>query len=619
MGKTTLARLVCQDPRIVSTAFDFVVWVQVPPDFAVDAIEKAMLEAVTSFSPQYYNSKLLQHALVGKRILLVLDGTWEDSSVEKWRALMATLRNCSRGSRILLTTRMRSVVDMVEAAIGSPAECLELGELGENDSLLLFRSRLPSQVYSEDYAHLRLIVEQIADRAGGCPLLTEKVASWLGSHLETHHWNAVLKEGWQKLGLEDIFASLRLSHDHLPSELQNCFRYCSIFPKGYRFNKVELANMWIASGMVSFSSSEQDGTGLQNKKDANLFKYYLLHSLMHDCAQFVSQKECARVDNDHFQHVKPTTLHLSIAYCGNLTAIPDLGHLRTLIIQGESCLDEESERVLGKILHSSKRLRMLYLDVPSLSHALDRISDLTQLRYLFLYSCDKSHIQRVFKLYRLQVFKLNYFTGKDADLSGIKNLCSLRCLHVPDNMLSKILQIGISTTLQELHGFEVVKNDDYKLSILTNLRRLSLRNLQNVRDREEAMEVKLKDKPHMRFLSLSWNKHSNDPDNLDHQVIDCLEPNKGIQRLHIYGYNGVQLPIWIEDSLPIHLVSLELEYCMKWRTLPSFKELSSLKYLKLEHLFQLGTVLEEQHGSKESDNAFLPPFLNTLISGGVLN
>uniref|UniRef100_J3NDQ4 Uncharacterized protein n=1 Tax=Oryza brachyantha TaxID=4533 RepID=J3NDQ4_ORYBR len=571
MGKTTLARLVCQDPRIVSTAFDFVVWVQVPPDFAVDAIEKAMLEAVTSFSPQYYNSKLLQHALVGKRILLVLDGTWEDSSVEKWRALMATLRNCSRGSRILLTTRMRSVVDMVEAAIGSPAECLELGELGENDSLLLFRSRLPSQVYSEDYAHLRLIVEQIADRAGGCPLLTEKVASWLGSHLETHHWNAVLKEGWQKLGLEDIFASLRLSHDHLPSELQNCFRYCSIFPKGYRFNKVELANMWIASGMVSFSSSEQDGTGLQNKKDANLF------------------------------------------------TIPDLGHLRTLIIQGESCLDEESERVLGKILHSSKRLRMLYLDVPSLSHALDRISDLTQLRYLFLYSCDKSHIQRVFKLYRLQVFKLNYFTGKDADLSGIKNLCSLRCLHVPDNMLSKILQIGISTTLQELHGFEVVKNDDYKLSILTNLRRLSLRNLQNVRDREEAMEVKLKDKPHMRFLSLSWNKHSNDPDNLDHQVIDCLEPNKGIQRLHIYGYNGVQLPIWIEDSLPIHLVSLELEYCMKWRTLPSFKELSSLKYLKLEHLFQLGTVLEEQHGSKESDNAFLPPFLNTLISGGVLN
>jgi hypothetical protein len=648
MGKTALAKVACQEP-IVSTIFDFVVWVQVPYDFTTETIAKIIMETVTSVSPEYYSLKFLQHALTGKRLLLVLDDTWEDESVKKWEALVATLSNCKRGSSILLTTRMQSVVDMAAEAVGSPAECLELDELGKSDNLLLFMSRLPSQVHSEGYYHLRLIGEQIAENTGGCPLVTEKVASWLGSCVENHHWNAVLQKGWQKLGLNAIFASSRLSYERLPSELQICFRYFSIFPKGYKFNKVELANMWISSGLIPFGLSKQDDTGLQHKKAAYLFsaedvgeqyfaalvrksffcrlletdpsngnmkEYYVLHNLMHDCAQFVARNECARVDDNNFQDVRRTTVHLSIAHCGSLRAIPPITNLRTLIIQSEFCLDQEAELMLGEVLRKSARLRLLYLDVPSLSNALDEIPSLTQLRYLFLFSCDKSHIRSILKLCHLQVFKLKYFTGKQADLDGIRNMRFLRCLHVPDSMLSKILKTGMPTTLQELQEFEVAKNDGHMLSALstlTNLKRLSLRNLQNVRNCKDAMEIKLKDKPDMMFLSLSWNKHSNDPEDIDHQIIDNLEPNKGIQQLHVYGYNGVQLPVWIETSFLIHLVSLELQYCMEWRTLPSFKELSSLKYLKLEHLFQLGSVIEEQSGSIESDNAFLPPLLNTLI------
>uniref|UniRef100_A0A0E0BT98 Uncharacterized protein n=1 Tax=Oryza glumipatula TaxID=40148 RepID=A0A0E0BT98_9ORYZ len=648
MGKTALAKLACQDPSL-STIFDFVVWVQVPYDLTPDTIPKLILENVSHVKPEHYTSKFLQYVLTGKRLLLVLDDVWADDSADKWEALLVAIRTCERGSKILLTTRMQSVVDKAAEAIGSPAECLELDELGENDNFLLFMSRLPSQVYSEDYTDLRLIGEQIAERTGGCPLVTENVASWLGSHMETRHWNAVLQNGWQKMGLGDVFASLRLSYDRLPSELQNCFRYCSIFPKGHKFNKVELANMWISSGLIPYRSSEQDDSGLRHKEDGylvsaedvgeqyftalvrksfffhkletdpsdeNMREYYLLHSLMHDCAQFISQNECARVDDGNFQHVKSTTTHLSIASCDNLTEIPCLRHLRTLIIQSKFCLDEEAEIKLEGVLQSSKRLRMLYLDVSSLSHALDRISDLTQLRYLFLFSCGMSHIQRVFKLYRLQVFKLNYFTGKEANLDGIQNLRSLRCLHVPHRMLSKGLQIGISTTLQELHVFEVAENDGHKLSALgtfTNLQRLSLRHLQNVRNCKEAIEIKLKDKPHLRFLSLSWNKQLNDPENLDHQIIDSLEPNRGIKQLHIYGYSGIQLPVWIVNSLLIHLISLELEYCTNWMTLPSFRVLNSLKYLRLENLFQLGAEIEEQHRGRESEVAFLPPLLNTLI------
>uniref|UniRef100_A0A0D9XZS6 R13L1/DRL21-like LRR repeat region domain-containing protein n=1 Tax=Leersia perrieri TaxID=77586 RepID=A0A0D9XZS6_9ORYZ len=129
------------------------------------------------------------------------------------------------------------------------------------------------------------------------------------------------------------------------------------------------------------------------------------------------------------------------------------------------------------------------------------------------------------------------------------------------------------------------------------------------------MEIKINEKQHMRFLSLSWDKNFNGPEDIDHRIIDSLKPNKEIQRLHIHGYSGVRLPVWIENSLFICLVSLDLECCMKWKTIPSFQKLSSLKYLKLEHLLQLeciGRVTEEQFGSNEPENV-LPPVLSTLI------
>ncbi|KAF8783977.1 hypothetical protein HU200_000069 [Digitaria exilis] len=129
------------------------------------------------------------------------------------------------------------------------------------------------------------------------------------------------------------------------------------------------------------------------------------------------------------------------------------------------------------------------------------------------------------------------------------------------------------------------------------------------------MEIELKYKHHMQFLSLSWNKHMKEPVNQDDRIIDNLEPNKETRQLHIHGYNGLNPPSWIENSSLIHLVSLELEYCMKWRNLPSLQVLNSLKHLKLENLFQLeyiGPVSEQQFETDESENAWLPPFLSTL-------
>ncbi|CAN6347847.1 unnamed protein product [Urochloa humidicola] len=186
-------------------------------------------------------------------------------------------------------------------------------------------------------------------------------------------------------------------------------------------------------------------------------------------------------------------------------------------------------------------------------------------------------------------------------------------------MSSKIHQIGRLTSLQELHCFDVVEKDGQRLRELGNIRnlsQLSIRNLQNVSNPKEAMEINLKKKQHMKFLSLSWNMHVKDPVNQDDQIIDNLEPNIELQRLHIHGYSGFNLPFWIENSSLNHLVSLHLEYCMNWKSLPSLQEINSLKHLKLEGLFKLeyiGTALEQQFEINTVEDTWLPPFFSTLI------
>ena len=78
----------------------------------------------------------------------------------------------------------------------------------------------------------------------------------LGSLMSTEKgakdWLVVMgSEIWDIEVVEQrIFAVLKLSCNHLPPHLKQCFAFCSIFPKDYHMEKDMLIQLWVANGFV---------------------------------------------------------------------------------------------------------------------------------------------------------------------------------------------------------------------------------------------------------------------------------------------------------------------------------------------------------------------------------
>lgn len=122
----------------------------------------------------------------------------------------------------------------------------------------------------------------------------------------------------------NILPALRLSYHHLPSHLKRCFSYCSIFPKGYKFDKEELILLWMAENLVQKPKRNMriEEVGIeyfhelvsrsffqQSRTDEWLF---VMHDLINDLAQCVSGKFCIRLENSNSsEDVEKQTRHIS--------------------------------------------------------------------------------------------------------------------------------------------------------------------------------------------------------------------------------------------------------------------------------------------------------------------
>ncbi|KAF3340869.1 disease resistance protein RGA4 [Carex littledalei] len=648
VGKTTIARIVFNDPKVVSY-FEVRIWICVSTWFDVDRLTREMLEGACGnrYDELRNLNKLqsnLKDELVSKRFLFVLDDMWEDDDKSQWDSMVAPLHNCAvKGSIILVTTRKQSVAKLVDAR-----DTIYLKGLDDNAFSSFFSTCIFNDPNYGGNWRLRNIGQQIANKLKGNPLAAKTVTALLKEKVDERYWMKIRdSEEWKsQSGPNDIMPALRLSYDHMPFHLQRCFSYCAIFPEDHAFTCEELVYLWMAQGFLDVRSEgkrmEDIGSAyfydlfdrgfFQTKQstygglayDHGFFQtkqstysglvYYTFHDLINDLACMVASKQCLTINGPETRQIPATIRHLSIYNCrrsGEEEIVRALAclegqNLRTIFSWDE--LPSGTSGSISDLLKITKFLRAMRLNLCFLVQPHNvNFQKFVSLRYLRLIISNNNTCmtlpREICMLYHLEVFEIKIEHGWFPILelpSNFSDLVSLRHFIVEGeiDMHSKIKDVGKLTSLQELNQFDVQQKKGFEIEQLGSLKEiggsLQISNLENVKSKIEASKARLAEKKKLDALYLQWNYGEQENEN----VLEGLKPNTNLKSLGIEGYGGVASPTWLEPSL-IFLESLFLVDCKAWELLPPIGELEFLKHLKLSGL-PLREIGPQCYGTRQS-------------------
>uniref|UniRef100_A0A0E0F5X5 NB-ARC domain-containing protein n=1 Tax=Oryza meridionalis TaxID=40149 RepID=A0A0E0F5X5_9ORYZ len=226
VGKTTLAQLVYNDPR-VNQSFDLCAWVCVSEYFDTKNITQKIISSLTKESSSLSEladlQEVLGNKLQGKSFLLVLDDVWTERR-DTWELLCMPLF-ASSVCRIMVTTRNEAVAKLVQTMPFYYLDCLS-----SDDSWLLFQQAAFSVDQQDDTP---ADLDRLARILLGLPLAIKTLGSMLRYEADEVRWRYVLESDIWDLEppQKEILPALELSYRHLPIHLKRCFVALSLFPK----------------------------------------------------------------------------------------------------------------------------------------------------------------------------------------------------------------------------------------------------------------------------------------------------------------------------------------------------------------------------------------------------
>ncbi|XP_075665039.1 disease resistance protein RPP13-like [Castanea sativa] len=225
IGKSTLAQMVFNH-RAIQNHFESKYWV--PLTDRADEEKNVLLKRLgqkvlpspatnkeegtnSDRKEKEYSIKELNEFLKGKKYLIVLDNL---SSAEAWESLKAAFRDSTNGSRILITTRYKSVASNAESS-----------------------HQLRLRTKDESWRKKNVTYEELL-----------KVLNHI-DHNQTP---------WTEIMDFDV--------KDLPLHLRQCLSYFGLFPKDSETSARRLVALWVAEGLVKPSGIEQEPPELVARK-----------------------------------------------------------------------------------------------------------------------------------------------------------------------------------------------------------------------------------------------------------------------------------------------------------------------------------------------------------------
>lgn len=644
VGKTTLAQLVYNDPRMDSH-FDLKVWIYVSKEFDVQVLTQVIITSLTkkACEPMQLDNlqRILEEKIKKKSFLLVLDDVWNERP-SPWH-LLRTPFFCSSSCKILVTARNEKVAKMMQTIPFYPLRCLE-----HEDSWLLFKQVAFENQDLEEHANLLEIGRKITTKCGGLPLAIKAVGSALRFEPREEFWKAMLENDLWELegGLNEVLPALRLSYDCMPENLKECFMSFSLFPDDCIFLKETTVRFWSSLGFLkheSRSSAENAGSqyfdDMQQRSLLQVVQYngktcFCTHDLVQKLAEFVAGDTFRKLNTETLNLFSNKGRYLSVLVNElpksiDLSLIQQSSSLRALQIFNtvNQWLGKDiSIELNGGFFQNLRSLRVLNFSNTGIATLPYSIGNLKQLHFLGLARTKITTLpESIGLLYKLQTMDLMGCQLQELP-TGIKNLVNLRHLiverwsniHVPCG-------IGNLTNLETLSVFNIGIESGCKVSDMGKLNKLrgelritGLNNVQHIKDVEQA---DLFSKQHIHVLMLDWSRGVFESGNhssvlvsdIDHGlVLEALQPQLNLQVLEIYHYPGLSYPKWLGDSSYSSLGKVVLfGNCMKSCIfLPPLGRLPSLRDLSIQCMLTIEYVGNEFCHHDGQNKAF--PSLNTL-------
>lgn len=590
LGKTTLAQLVFNDEN-VDEHFDMKLWVCVSDNFDLKVLIKAMIESATgkgSSSDLAYLDALqrgLWELLNQKRYLLVLDDVWNDDQ-EKWSMLKNAVACGSKGATIVVTTRLKKVVDIMGTL---PPH--HLAELSQENCWLLFKERAFGQE-KEENPNLERIGKQIVKKCGGVPLAAKALGGLVRFKRTEKEWLRILDSELWNLPQEEtlLLPALQLSYHHLPLELRLCFTSCAVFPKDTVIYKEELIFLWMANGYISSNGTlEEEDIGneiwnelvlrslFQDVRKDDGGTTFTMHDLVHDLAQSMMENKVpgipAQFNDKYASKSKIRQVHLQnhrVAFPSSIRLEIDLS-FSLMKLNSLRTLDASWTRIdnIPSTIGNLKHLRYLNLSFTEITTLPDAICSLWNLKILNLNCCDD-------------------LVGLPKQMRCLRNLRHLLledCFSL-DEMPSKI---GELSSLKTLSLFVVGRGKGNRLGELRFLNiggKLSIRGLERVENHMDAKMANLHEKENLRELILEWKGNTSETEkiDMDENILEALQPHPNIEVITIGGFRGKYFPRCLRDSSLVNLVEFYLQDCPSCSSLPQLGELPRLKIMSLKGL-----------------------------------
>ncbi|CAL5441640.1 unnamed protein product [Camellia sinensis] len=627
LGKTTLAKKVYHHKNIQSH-FHGLVWVCISQQYQTrDILQEIFINLVPEKEDvvRMANKELFEQLYKiqqRKRCLVVLDDIW---SIEAWKSLKPAFPNGNTGSKILLTTRNKTLPSQIDPyCIFHEPQCLnneESWDLLQKKSLLR-RDGRDSGVLD---TNMEVIGRKMVKLCAGLPLAIIVLGGLLATKHTLREWEVVYQNvrshKWNDDPIQHdnvVSKVLALSYHDLPYQLKPCFLYFGHFPEDYGISPERLYHLWIGDGIIVDDDRVGDETIMDVAKrylgalaqrcmvqvEVEEYTQRINYCRIHDLMLELCLSKAKMNDFLGIIHLQRETDLANCFYTTSTTTAPKIRklaihlnrdvkrvvlselettkHLKSILFCNSRSVHEESSIELNSHLKYFKLLRNLDLEEFKFDEkSIESIGNLISLRYLRFRGCliPKWH-SSICKLKHLQTLDLQFCKFNSGEVIVIHGMEQLRHLYIPLNFNVKLKFDGLSN-LETLGGFNTGSCDVNDLCKLINLRQLEDATFWKMHNQDLAAFINYLSvgADHLRQTSLSIVEFCKE----EEEDLTLLKQLLGCHHLYRLSIRGIipELPEYCQGFSP-NLIELTLVGCeLEEDPMPTLERLPNLQYLYL--------------------------------------